>query len=203
MENVIDNDITESKLTEEVSFLWMEHVRVAGAKKSTAAELRLLRGKLAERLFEMKQLLCQPGRAGQWRGWLAEVGIPRSSADRLVERHGEMLGATDRNVPNGTSIPEEEVQKLFQAMLPRLHRTLKNRQMACQFVTSLIEAFGLDTEIREGGILLKQPRSEQKTAAEAEPCLDSDGAAENVDEVPTEPEFKTPHAILGGGMASL
>jgi hypothetical protein len=50
----------------------------------------------------------------------------------------------------------------------------------------VIKEFDLYCETTEGGILLARPSSEQKTAAEAEPCLDSDGAAENVNEVSIE-----------------
>jgi hypothetical protein len=88
-----DNDVeVESRLSEEVICLWGEHIRAAGQKKASAAELRVLRAQLAERLYQMKTLLSRPGRGGGWRSWRSTVGIPRSTGDRLVERHAESLG---------------------------------------------------------------------------------------------------------------
>ncbi|MGA3315451.1 MAG: hypothetical protein ABSC64_03320 [Candidatus Korobacteraceae bacterium] len=189
MEGLLDNDTdiaVETRLTEEVNILWTEHVRVSGTKKASAMELRIVRAQLAEKLFNMKQVLSRPGRSGQWRGWLEEVKIPRSTADRLVERHAEISGDAIGNVPSGAIAPEQQVEGLVKSMLPRLRRVLTSPQMAYQYVVGVIKEFDLYCETTEGGILLARPSSEQKTAAEAEPCLDSDGAAENVNEVSIE-----------------
>jgi hypothetical protein len=186
MENVVDNDIgIENHITEEVTALWGEHVRVVGAKKATTAELRLLRAKLAEKLYEAKGLLCLPGRSGRWLGWLKEAGVPRSTADRLVTRHAETLGITE-NIPSEAINPQVEVEKLIKATVPRLRRVLTSPQMAYQYVLGVIKELDLPCETKDGGILLAQPSSEQKQTAEPELLLDGDGAAENFNEVPSE-----------------
>jgi hypothetical protein len=65
MENVLDNGIgLENQLKVEVAFLWGENIRISGQKKATTAELRQLRAKLAEKLYNMKQVLSRIGRGG-------------------------------------------------------------------------------------------------------------------------------------------
>src|ERR1035437_3784400 len=100
-----DDTIIEPQLAQEISALWSDHVRLSADRKATSKELRQIRANLAERLFEMKQILSCPGRGGQWRGWLRQRGIPRSTADRLVARYSEALCSHDENVPTG-AIPE-------------------------------------------------------------------------------------------------
>jgi hypothetical protein len=202
MDNVLDSGIgLENQLKEEVTSLWSEHVRVSGAKKATTAELRQLRTKLAEKLYNMKQVLSRIGRGGQWRGWLGEVRIPRSTADRLVERHAESLGVSAANVPTESISPQEEVGRLVQSLLPRLRR-LSSPTKLYQFVCVLAEQLGLTCTTTEGGILLTRPTSEQKTAAEAEPCFHSDGVVEDGDDVPSESGFETGQVTLGEEMAN-
>jgi hypothetical protein len=55
--------------------------------------------------------------------------------------------------------------------------------MVYQFVCALAEQLGLTYTTTANGILLARPSSEQETAAEAEPCLHSDGVVEDGDEV--------------------
>src|ERR1017187_5757460 len=76
--------IIETHLAQEISTLWMENTRLSANRKATAKDLRQIRAILAERLHEMKSLLSRPGRGGQWRSWLKERGINRSTADSLV-----------------------------------------------------------------------------------------------------------------------
>src|ERR1035437_7246393 len=88
-----DDGEIETQLTEEISSLWNQHTRLSADRKATSKELRQIRASLAERLSGMKSLLSRPGRLGQWRGWLNQRGIPRSTADRLVARHAVSLCA--------------------------------------------------------------------------------------------------------------
>lgn len=183
MENVLDKDAdsaVENRLTEEVNMLWTEHIRAAGAKRATTSELRQLRARLAERLFEMKALLCRPGRGGEWRGWLSTVGIPRSTGDRLVERHAEILGVGTGNVLTEAATPEEEVAKLIKALVPRLRRVLTSPQLAHQYVVGLIGEFGLEHETTESGILLRQPAFEQTPTPETQPHVNEEKAMQAV-----------------------
>jgi hypothetical protein len=177
MDDLPDIEIgIESHLTEEVSILWNEHTRIAGQKKASIAELRVLRARLAEKLYEAKQQLSRVGRGGQWRAWLASVGIARSTADRLAERHSEMLGGIS-NVPSGAISPEEQVAELAKSTLPRLRRVLVSPEMAFRFVVLAAEGLGLTCETTEGGMLLAQPDSKQEPSAETHPILHQDESA--------------------------
>ena len=175
MDDLPDIEIgIESHLTEEVSVLWSEHTRVAGQKKASIAELRVLRTRLAAKLFEAKQLLSRRGRGGQWRGWLAQIGIARSTADRLAEWHGEKLGGSAENVLTGSISAAEEVEKLIQNMLPRLRRTLVTREMAYRFVMLLAEGLGFICAITDASVPFTESDSEEEPSVEPEPRLQQD-----------------------------
>src|ERR1017187_31865 len=108
--------IIETQLAQEISSLWMENTRLNSDRRTTAMELRQIRAILAERLYDMKTLLSRPGRGGQWRSWLKERGINRSTADRLCDRHAETLGIKDGDAPseaisNSTDYSAEKVAK--------------------------------------------------------------------------------------------
>lgn len=152
------DNLLETQLTQEISELWSSHVRLNGDRKATAKELRQIRASLAERLHEMKLLLSRPGRSGQWRSWLRERGIPRSTADRLVSRHAETVGIENGNVPSEAIDQEHDaVEQLVQSLLPRLQRRLPDAQAVFHFIAALAGAFGLGSEISGDGIWVFQP----------------------------------------------
>lgn len=171
-----DDVAIETQLTQEISVLWSDHVRLSANHKTTAKELRQLRAALAERLYAVKNLLARPGRGGEWRGWLRERAIPRSTADRLVSRHAETLGNENGNVLSGAIREgEDAVEQLVQSLLPRLKRTLPDTQSVFKFIAAVGEEFGLKSETTEDCIMLSQPKPEQ-----SEPSPSATGAAEAV-----------------------
>jgi hypothetical protein len=126
------------ELGEAITNLWVAHANAKIAAKATSEELRTLRAKLGEQLSEMKQILAKPGRDGQWSGFLREHNIPRVTADRLVARHQQALNRDANCVTGAESEPsEEEVQRLFAAVWPKLRRTLRSRQSLQLFVDLL------------------------------------------------------------------
>lgn len=104
-------------------------------------------------------MLAKPGRAGKWSAFLQERKIPRATADRLVARHQQTLNP-DANRLSG-SIPEptaEQVQKLFNAVWPKLRRTLTTPGSVYQFVSALASACASACfEAKEDGILVINP----------------------------------------------
>jgi hypothetical protein len=171
-----DDAAIETQLTQEISALWSDHVRLSANHKTTAKELRQLRAALAERLYAVKNLLARPGRGGEWRGWLRERAIPRSTADRLVSRHAENLGNENRNVLSGAiSEGEDTVEQMVQSLLPRLKRTLPDTQAVFKFIAAVGEAFGLSAETTEDCLMLSQPKTVQ-----SEDSPSATGAAEAV-----------------------
>jgi hypothetical protein len=121
-----------------ITNLWSMHLNAKNAARATNEELRTLRAKLGEQLSEMKQILAKPGRGGQWSSFLMERGIPRATADRLVERHLRSLNLDENCVTEEVSEPtDEDVQKLFTSLWPKLRRTLRSRQSLDLFVALL------------------------------------------------------------------
>jgi hypothetical protein len=125
----------QTEIGEAITNLWSAHLNAKNTARATNEELRTIRAKLGEQLSKMKQILAKPGRDGQWSGFLREHNIPRSTGDRLVSRH---LRSLDPNA-NCTiepifEPPNDDVQKLFAAVWPKLKRTLRSRQSADLFV---------------------------------------------------------------------
>jgi hypothetical protein len=128
----------QTEIGEAITSLWSAHLNAENAARATNEELRRIRAMLGEQLSEMKQILAKPGRGGQWSSFLLERGIPRATADRLVARHQRALNPNANRLSEPVSEPtEEEVQKLFIAVWPKLRRTLRSRQSLQLFVDLL------------------------------------------------------------------
>jgi hypothetical protein len=128
----------EQMLGEAITSLWSAHLNAKHAARATNDELRALRVKLGEQLCRMKEVLAKPGRDGQWSGFLRERGIPRATADRLVARHQRALNPDENCLTEADREPtDEEVQRLFIAVWPKLRRTLRSQQSVLLFVDLL------------------------------------------------------------------
>jgi len=128
----------QTEIGEAITNLWVAHANAKIAARATNEELRALRGKLGEQLSEMKRLLAKPGCDGQWSGFLRERNIPRATADRLVARHQRSIDPNANCATEDVSEPtDEDVQKLFIAVWPKLKRTLRSRQSVLLFVDLL------------------------------------------------------------------
>ncbi len=155
-----DAAIIETQLAQEIDTLWTEHTRLSASRKTTARELRQMRAALAERLAAMKSLLSRPGRGGQWRSWLRERHIPRSTADRLAARHAESLGSDNGNVPTG-AIPEPVMNgagaKLAEGLWPKLQTVLKADASVVEFLATIAKLSGVAHEWRSKGLMIFNP----------------------------------------------
>jgi hypothetical protein len=153
-----DDGAIETRLTEEISSLWSEHTRLSADRKVTSKELRLLRARLAQTLHQMKALLARPGRGGEWRGWLRQQGIPRSSADRLVARYAETLGTNKgEELHNGAipESPEDSAEKLATAVWSSsLKKVLVTGESVFQFLASIAQISGIPHERRQEGLMI-------------------------------------------------
>ena len=151
-----DDTIVETQLTNQISALWTEHTRLSADRRATAREMRQSRSTLAERLHAMKNLLCQPGRGGQWRSWLKERGIPRSSADRLCDRHAETLGIENEIAPNGaiSNSQDESAEKLAKNVWLRIGKLLTTDESVIQFIERIAELSGVGHEECADGLLI-------------------------------------------------
>jgi hypothetical protein len=162
-----DEVALEDQLAQEITGLWGKHLLLSADRKAAAKELRQIRARLAERLYEMKSLLSRPGRGGEWRGWLRERGIPRSSADRLCDRHAETLGSHDEVAPTGAiSEPSEaDVERWFRSLWPGLRKKLSTPWLAYEFLFWIVGSFDLPHEEKDNGLWVADPRVKSSSAA--------------------------------------
>lgn len=146
----------EFTLSNQIDQLWARHAEVNSTKKASAAELRVLRQELSERLYSMKSLLCSTGRNSRWRGWLRERAIPRSTADRLVSRYAELLGDS-ANILGGDISSEKTLERLLNNTLKRLSDSLNDNGAKYRFLRSLVERLGLQVEDDDWGFAVLEP----------------------------------------------
>jgi len=164
-----DDATIETQLAQEIRTLWSEHVRLSASRKATSREMRQIRASLAERLHAMKSLLSRPGRGGQWRSWLRERAVPRSTADRLVSRFAETLGIENGNVPTEAipSSPEDSAEKLAKSVWQRVGKFLSTCEQVVRFIGCIAEISGVGHEQRAEGLVIFRPIPE---AAEGVPA---------------------------------
>jgi hypothetical protein len=105
----------------------------------------------------MKEILATPGRSGQWSGFLRDRGIPRATADRLVARHLQSLNIEASRLSEAIHNPtEEQVQKLFTSVWPKLRRTLTTPANLYHFVALLTSHYEC-SEVTDRGVLIFKP----------------------------------------------
>jgi len=203
-----DDSAIENQLTQEITTLWSDHVRLSTDRKTTAKELRQIRARLAERLHEMKSLLCRPdrGRASQWRGWLRQQGIPRSTADRLVARYDETLCRHSESMPSGA--PSEPVpltvEELAKGVWQRVGKFLSTGELVVRFIGCIAEISGVGHEQRDEGLVIfnsaPKPADEVPASAPAtEPELQRSDEASAATQ---EPAVETAAAPLAAGQTA-
>jgi hypothetical protein len=196
-----DDGAIETQLTQEISVLWSNHTLLSANHKTTARELRQIRARLAEKLATIKTLLSRPGRGGEWRGWLRERGIPRSTADRLVSRYSETLG-TANNVPTG-AIPEPAKptpEKLAETVWPSLKRVLTSGESVVDFTGCIAKISGVPYEEREIGLMIFYPvpkvADELSSSASApDPTSQHSDEASAITEEPKDETAATPTEV--------
>ena len=74
---------------------WFHREQSRRLKDMHEIEMLKFDAELAELLFRRKQMLCHPGRSGEWSLWLRQQKISRSTADRLVAQYAEAHGLAD------------------------------------------------------------------------------------------------------------
>ena len=134
--------------------------------------------RVGEQLCQMKDVLARPGRGGQWSSFLMERGIPRATADRLVARHQRSLDPDANRLSEPVSEPtEEEVQKLFTSVWPKLRRTLRSRESLHLFINLLTSHFECGETDREKLMLTPTPPTICTLSSEADSIVEPEGAA--------------------------
>jgi hypothetical protein len=158
----------ESVLTTGITQLWQVHCDYQTSIKHETEQFRALRNELGKLLHQMKDLLARPGRNGQWSGWLKERASPRATADRLVQKYERSLHPHANCLIESIAEPtEEEIQKLFAKVLPKLRRVLRTPTSLYRFIDLMTSAYdGIERRATEEGILIVKP-SQQTVAPES------------------------------------
>jgi hypothetical protein len=195
----------ETQLAQEISTLWSDHVRLCADHKTTAKELRQIRASLAARLYDMKSLLSRPGRLGQWRGWLRQQGIPRSTADRLASRHAETLGTDNENVPGGaiSSSPEDSAEKLAKSVWQRFGKTLADDVSVVRFIGCIVTASGIPHEQRAEGLVIFNPGTKAASGLPTIASHQDDLAPDEASAIKEEPRDDAAKPVETGQVADV
>jgi len=160
---------TEQKLADEIRQLWAVHTDAQATVKKTKAEIKAIRQRLSERLFEMKQLLARPGRNGEWSPWLKQQKINRATADRLVRRFEANLPG-DESPHEAISEPTKaDMVKLLKSVWPPIKRALTTPESVLVFLGGVAKASGLRHEWRKDGLMLFRPDAVAAAEAAAAP----------------------------------
>jgi hypothetical protein len=106
---------------------------------------------LGELLYRRKQILCQPGRNGQWSLWLRQQKIQRSTADRLVVQYASSYGLTDELRHRDIAAPlEANVCLAANRTSKRMRNMLNTPRSRMAFVGTLANLFQLTVDWESG-----------------------------------------------------
>ena len=147
-----------TEIGETITSLWAAHANARNTAKTTNAELGRIRAVLGERLSELKKLLASPGWDGQWSGFLRKSQIPRATADRLVSRHLRSLNPEANCISEEFSeATEEEIQRLFTSVWPRLRRTLRSEKSLHLVIDLLASRYQHGEQMDQGSPAVTPP----------------------------------------------
>jgi hypothetical protein len=129
----------ETVMEARIVHLWSEQKRKNATAKRTREELSRLRTDLGQELYGLKLQLAKTGRNGEWNSFLRSHGIPRSTADRCVERHKLRLEPERVNCPTeAISLPTTAVlSQLVAKLKPTLLRLLTTEDLKSQFLNQI------------------------------------------------------------------
>jgi hypothetical protein len=143
----------ENKLHSEILSLWITHQVGKAVARRSNEELRTLRVELGSKLYQMKTILARTGRGGGWAPYLRAHGLPRASADRLVDRHETSLNPKTKRLIE--SIPEttaDDVRHLVSSLLPRLRKVLTTPSWVEWFSVEVASQLGMGDGIPIVGV---------------------------------------------------
>jgi len=144
--------------TAEITGLWEIHNDFKSSLRQQSQNLNSVRAELGKKLAAMKTLLTTPGRAGKWSAWLKEHKIARSTADRLVVKHERSLNPNPNCLTDSISEPtDEEIQKLFDKIAPKLRRVLRTPASTYRFLDLLSSSLVLNREETDEGFIVVKP----------------------------------------------
>lgn len=161
-DTVASTSETEQKLANEIGELWAIHTDAQSVVKKTQQELKSIRERLGENLFQMKILLARPGRSGRWQSYLAQVGISRTTADRLCAAHAKKLNFDGKGTTGAVpQLSDDEIASLAKATWKKLEKKLGTKSSVYRFLAQLVAESGLTS--------FKFTRNDQRGLAVVDP----------------------------------
>ena len=125
-ENYTPEELQDERfLAIHISDLWETRQCYENAIRGEKTGLRAVDHSLGQMLYRLKPILARPGRNGGWSSWLKKRGIPRASADRLVQRFAAHLPKQGESPQEAITEPTQQViERLLTALWPRIEKTL-------------------------------------------------------------------------------
>jgi hypothetical protein len=134
-------DPEEVRITARVETLWKKHEDGKVKQKHSQETLKKIRVELAERLSELKSIHSRPGRAGNFSTVLKTIGIPRSTANRLVSAFENIAAKDASNCPTGTITGEltfeeaaKKVRQLSVATWSRVRKHVTSAELLAEYI---------------------------------------------------------------------
>jgi hypothetical protein len=147
----------ERFLEEHIMDLWETRTCYGNAIRGERTGLRGVEHSLGQMLFNLKVVLCRPGRNGKWSAWLHEHHICRATGDRLVARFARSIAPKISCVTESTKPTQLEIEKLFHAVWPKLAKTLTTEDSFYDFICYLAGRSGIAHQYRDNGVLILDP----------------------------------------------
>jgi hypothetical protein len=129
----------ETALAGEIKELWSSQKFRASSLRSSRKELEAIRTSLSKRLYNLKHLLVRTGREGKWTDFLRQQDIPRTTADRYVDKWKRSISPEPEKRTSG-AIEEptaEEIALMIKKLRPRLARQLTTPSSINLFIAEL------------------------------------------------------------------
>lgn len=156
--NPFRNPVSDEHLAEEISLQWSQREYFRHFTDLQRAEVLRIDAVLGELFYRLKRKLSQPGRNGEWSGWLKQHGIMRNTADRLVLEHSEFYKLSDELPHRTTHEPlENRICQTAYRTSDRLENMLKTPQSRMAFVRCLADFFELSVEFEGESVRLSIP----------------------------------------------
>jgi hypothetical protein len=139
----------ETALAGEIKALWSSQKFRSLSLRRSRKELEALRTTLSNRLYNLKHLLVRTGREGKWTDFLRQQNIPRTTADRYVDRWKRSTSPDTEKRTSGAikELTAEEIAQMVKKLTPKLVRQLTTPDSISLFMAELGAALELPVPV--------------------------------------------------------
>jgi hypothetical protein len=139
----------ETALAGEIKTLWSSQKFRSSSLRSSRKELEAIRTSLSNRLYNLKHLLVRTGREGKWTEFLRQQNIPRTTADRYVEKWKRSTSPDlEKRTSGAISEPtKEEIAQMVKKLKPKLVSQLTTPDSINLFLAELGSALQMGVPV--------------------------------------------------------